>query len=197
MMHVMTIEEAKRIIAGKNRRSIPQRAASFISNRIDRVVDRAVLATGNLTFLAVERAARGLKPVLTDSVMGFALSGKKGETLIVREWPEEWFLPEKLVVVEAGPDKQAREQAQDTVLTGAFVGMTNLFPTSPCEGSGLHCSAFNSKVPGPVLTWRPCRQGQSISFAVTFAQDCTWHGTLFGKLDSKGLLRRWPWSLLA
>ncbi len=196
----MSQKEVEQMLAGTmgvQQKSIGSRATGFITNRIDRVVDRVVLAAGNFTLLAVTRAARGLNPHLTSSQMDFTLSGKKGETLIVREWPEEWFKPEKLVVIETAPDKQFRDTPQDTILTGAFVGAMNMFPTAPSVDSGISSAFFASNAIGTGIAWKPCRHGQSITFMVTFKQDCTWHGTLFGKLDSRGLLRRWPWSLVA
>src|SRR3990167_4515237 len=193
----MTTIEERKFGALSVKHGLLYRADRYVTDRVDRVVDRIMLAAGNITLLAVERASRGLEPVLGKSQMGFTLSGKEGETLVVREWPEEWFLPEKLVVFEKLPDGQFREPAQDTVLTAVFVGNKNMFPTAPGVGGGIHCGAFNPKALGVGITWEPCRHGQSISFMVTFAKDCTWHGTLFGKMDSQGLLRRWPWSLVA
>lgn len=181
--------------------SLTSRTTTRLRNLAKKAINRAVLTVGGFIIYAQTRAVvewkkshrkQDLEDLITGtSIIGFEVSGEEGEIKTVREWPEEWFKPEKLIVTETTPDNEVRLVAKDTILVDAFVGAHSLFESVPNGSSGIHCSVFGSDRLGTVVMWtRPCHLGQSITLQIKFLKKCTWRGSLHGRFDRDGIMRR-------
>ena len=107
--------------------------------------------------------------------------GTSGQTPSATIQLQQLFRPEKLIVTEQNNANSIFNPAQFQILTGAFVGAQNMFPTAPGVGSGIHCSVFASNSLGNGIMWSTARPAITITLQVNFLSTGTFWGTMFGK----------------
>ena len=93
---------------------------------------------------------------------------------------EQLFKPERLIVTEQNNGNGFFNPAQSQILTGAFVGAQNMFPTAPGVGTGIHCGTFASNSYGVGINWSTARPAASITLQVNFLALGTFWGCMMG-----------------
>ena len=90
-------------------------------------------------------AVRGIPLTRMNEVqVPIVVFGTAGQTPSATIQLQQLFRPEKLIVTEQNNGNGFFNPAQAQVLTGAFVGAQNMFPTAPGVGSGIHRGTFSS-----------------------------------------------------
>lgn len=107
--------------------------------------------------------------------------GTTGQTVAATIQLMQLFRPEKLIVTEQTNANVFNNPAQGQIITGAFVGAQNMFPTAPGVGTGIHAGSFSSNSLGNGIMWASARPAIVITINVQFLQTGTFWGTLYGK----------------
>ena len=127
-------------------------------------------------------AVRGIPLTRMNNVQApIVVFGTTGQTPSGTIKLEQLFRPEKLVVIEQTNANAFNNPAQGQILTGAFVGAVNMFPTAPGVGSGIHCGAFGGAALGNEIMWATAKPAITITLQVNFLQTGTFWGTMYGK----------------
>lgn len=127
-------------------------------------------------------AVRGIPLTRMNEVqVPIVVFGTSGQTPSATIQLQQLFRPEKLIVTEQNNANTMYQPAQFQILTGAFVGAQNMFPTAPGVGSGIHCSVFAANSLGNGIMWASARPAITITLQVNFLSTGTFWGTMFGK----------------
>lgn len=127
-------------------------------------------------------AVRGIPLTRMNEVqVPIVVFGTSGQTPSATIQLQQLFRPEKLIVTEQTNNNTFNNPAQGQVLTGAFVGAQNMFPTAPGVGSGIHCGAFSSNSLGNGIMWATARPAITITLQVNFLATGTFWGVMLGK----------------
>lgn len=131
---------------------------------------------------ASQPAVRGVPLTrMLESQVPIVVFGTTGQTVTATITLQQLFRAEKLIVTEQLNNNTVNNPAQNMILTGAFVGALNMFPTAPGVGSGIHCAAFSSNSLGNGIQWASAKPAISISCSVNFLSTGTFWGVLYGK----------------
>ena len=107
--------------------------------------------------------------------------GTTGQTPSATIQLQQLFRPEKLIVTEQTNANSFNNPAQGQILTGAFVGAQNMFPTAPGVGSGIHMGTFSSNSLGNGICWATARPAITITLQVNYLQTGTMWGCMLGR----------------
>ena len=131
----------------------------------------------------LQRPALAARPLtrMNESQVPIVVFGTTGQTPSATIQLMQHFRPEKLVVIEQLNNNTINNPSQFQVLTGAFVGAQNMFPTAPGVGSGIHCGAFGINSLGTGIMWSTAKPAIVITLQVNFLQTGTFWGTMYGK----------------
>lgn len=131
---------------------------------------------------ALRPAVRGVPLTRMNEVqvplVGFGTTGQTNAATIQLQ---QLFRPEKLIVTEQTNANSFNNPAQGQVMTGAFVGAQNMFPTAPGVGSGIHMGAFSSNSLGNGIMWATARPAITVTVQVNYLQTGTMWGAMYGK----------------
>ena len=149
----------------------------------------SALQSGGAGANAIARRAALQQPALrgrpltrmNDSQVPIVVFGTTGQTPSGTIQLMQHFRPEKLVVIEQLNNNTVNNPAQFQVLTGAFVGAQNMFPTAPGVGSGIHCGAFGINSLGTGIMWSTAKPAIVITLQINFLSTGTMWGTMYGK----------------
>lgn len=127
-------------------------------------------------------AVRGIPLTRMNEVqVPIVVFGTTGQTASATIQLQQLFRPEKLIVTEQTNANSFNNPAQGQIMTGAFVGAQNMFPTAPGVGSGIHCGAFSSNSLGNGIMWATARPAITITIQVNYLQTGTFWGVMLGK----------------
>lgn len=130
-------------------------------------------------------ALRKLAPQLASSQqVGINVFGLAGNTVSATVALQTYFKPEKLVAVEYLNSGTVNNPPQTQLLTGAFVGAKNMFPTAPGQGGAIHLGAFGTQGLGTGINWMTAQPAISITLQIQFLATGTFYGVLFGRTVS-------------
>lgn len=118
---------------------------------------------------------------MNESQVPIVVFGTTGSTPSATIQLMQHFRPEKLVVIEQLNNNAVNNPAQFQILTGAFVGAMNMFPTAPGVGGGIHCGAFGINSLGTGIMWSTAKPAIVITLQVQFLATGTFWGTMYGK----------------
>ena len=104
-----------------------------------------------------------------------------GNTVAATVALQTYFKPEKLVAVEYLNNGTVNNPPQTQLLTGAFVGAKNMFPTAPGQGGAIHLGAFGTQGLGTGINWMTAQPAISITLQIQFLSTGTFYGVLFGR----------------
>lgn len=138
---------------------------------------------------AIARRAAGLRPAvrgipltrMNEVQVPIVVFGTTSQTPSATIQLQQLFRPEKLIVTEQTNANAFNNPAQGQILTGAFVGAQNMFPTAPGVGSGIHAGTFSSNSLGNGIMWATARPAITITLQVNFLQTGTFWGCMLGK----------------
>lgn len=130
-------------------------------------------------------ALRKLAPQMTSSQqVGVSVFGTAGNTVSATVALQTYFKPEKLVAIEYLNNGTVNNPPQTQLLTGAYVGAKNMFPTAPGQGGAIHLGAFGTQGLGTGINWMTAQPAISITLQVQFLSTGTFYGVLFGRVVS-------------